>query len=306
MAGRTRAGSSSNWIGASHRGIDASMRSSSVTHTRITSPGWRCSSSDTASHGSSNPGCAVRDPATAPGCANSPDREHRSGSGSPREIDSPLTRSTCASCGRSAARCRRPRRTAAPASTTSRSSCSARSGSGDSCSWATSKKASTRHCSRTACPTWICSRSPTTAAGRPPHRRSWMPRDRGWQSHPPVPGTRMDTRSRRHWIDSRHTARGCSGRTGMARWSPGSRPPGCRPKPRAGAQPRPRNSHPRPRVDRSAHGQPVCALPSYQPRHSCVRSRSRPSCRSVRRHRHRRPGPVHRLTSLRARPSIPP
>ena len=123
-----------------------------ATPTRITSPVSPCCSIATRSAGSSSPACAGPGRATRRGSRAWRDRARRSGWGSPPATGSRSTRSASASCGRSAARCPPSRRTAGPASTTSRSCCSARSGRADSCSRATSRRASIRRCLRDGLP----------------------------------------------------------------------------------------------------------------------------------------------------------
>ena len=117
----------------------------------------------------------------------------RRDSRSPPATAWPSMRSTCASSGRSKARCRSSPRTRAPPSTTSRSWCSGPSVGGDSCSPVMSSRRSTRACSPRACPPSTCSRSPITAAGRRRPRLSSRRSDRGSRSPRPVPATRTDT-----------------------------------------------------------------------------------------------------------------
>ena len=177
----------------------------------------RCCSTGIGSGGCSSQACAAPGPATRHGSTGSAGVTEPPICRSPRATGWLSTTSTFASSGRSVARYQPTRPIPGRASTTCRSCCSGRSPN-DGSSWrATSRRRSTRHCSRPGCRRWTSSRSPTTAAGRPPPMRSWRRSGHGLRSPRPGQATRTGTRRGRRSTGCLRPAPASTGRIATGR-----------------------------------------------------------------------------------------
>ena len=127
-------------------------------------------------------------------------------------------RSTCASCGRSAAGSRSSRRTAAPGSTTCRSCCSGAVGGRRFLLMGDVEEGIDPSCSPAACRGSTCSRSPTTAAAPRRRRRSSTRSGRGSRSPRRAPATRTAIRRARRWNGCPRRAPASSGRIATGLW----------------------------------------------------------------------------------------